>query len=123
MRTFCTYILIALLVACPALCQATEAPCCPGHETEACSDSPEPPAPGAPGEADFESCLCSGTALKADDSNARHVLPHPAALRPVSFESRLRPVLKVPSHGSLPANPDDWLGRVRLHALLAVFRC
>lgn len=123
LRAFFTYLLVAILLACPAMCRATEVACCPGHESEACSDEPEQQAPAAPSDSDADSCICSGTALKADDSHAKHVLPLLSALLPESFESSIRPIIGARARGSLPANPDDWLGPVRLHALLEVFRC
>ena len=122
-RAFFTYLLVAILLACPAMCRATEVACCPGHEAESCSDEPERQDPAAPSDADADSCICSGTALKADDSHAKHVLPLLAALLPECFESSIRPILGAVARGSLPANPDDWLEPVRLHALLEVFRC
>jgi hypothetical protein len=123
LRAFFTYLLVAILLACPAMCRATEVACCPGHETEACSDEPGPESPAAPGDADADSCICSGTALKSDDSHAKHVLPLLSALLPESFELGIRPILGPLALGSLPTDPDDWLGPVRLHALLEVFRC
>ena len=69
-RAFFTYLLVAILLACPAMCRATEVTCCPGHEAEECSDEPDQQGPAAPSDADADSCICSGTALKADDSHA-----------------------------------------------------
>jgi hypothetical protein len=120
-RAIFTYLLVAILLACPAMCRATEVACCPSHEAEECSDEPERQYPAAPADAD--SCICSGTALKADESHAKHVHPLLAALLPESFEPSICPILGALTRGSLPANPDDWLRTVRLHALLQVFRC
>ena len=52
--------------------------------------------PGRTRDADADSCICSGTALKADDSHAKHVLPLLAALLPESFESSTSPLLGGP---------------------------
>jgi hypothetical protein len=119
-RSLFTLLLVALLIACPAMCRATEVACCPGHEAGECSDESGQQAP-APTDAD--SCICSGAALKADDSHAKNVLPLLAALLPESFESSLRSHFEAISRRSLLADPDEWPRPVRLHALLEVFRC
>src|SRR3954469_17537697 len=119
-RAFFTCLLVALLLACPAMCRATEVACCPGHGVEECSDEPEQQAPASPTDAD--SCICSGTVVKANDSHAEHVHLLFASLLPASYEASLNPDFGALARGPLPTNPDDWLGPVRLHALLEVFR-
>lgn len=112
--------MVALLLACPAMCRATEVACCPGHEVEECSDEPGEQAP-APIDAD--SCICSGTALKADNGQAGKIAPTLAALLPEPFGASLIPFFEALSRVNLASEPDDWPRPVRLHILLAVFRC
>lgn len=119
-RSFFTFLLVAILLACPAVCRATEVACCPGHEVEECSDELGQQAPASN---DADSCICSGAALKADDSHAKLVLPLLSALLPETFETSFSPLFGAKASGSLPSDPDDWLGHVRLYALLKVFRC
>lgn len=121
MRTCFTYLLVTLLLACPAVCRSTVVMCCPGGEVEACSGEPGQQAPAAP--TDAESCICSGTALKAEDPHAQHVLPLCASLLPESFASSVHSILGALALGRLTEDPDDGIQPARLHALLGVFRC
>src|SRR3954471_9619126 len=120
-RNFFTLLMVVLLLSCPAMCRATEVACCPGHEVGECSDEPEQQTPAAPSDAG--SCICSGTALKADDGHAGEFVPALPALLPETFEANLSRFLGALSRGNLLSDPDDWLMPVRLHVLLEVFRC
>jgi hypothetical protein len=120
-RAVSTYLLVAILLACPAMCRASEVACCPGPEAEECPDEPGHQAPAAP--TDAASCICSGTATKADDSHARHVVSPLVVPLPESFDTSIRPVIGAHARRSLPADPDDWLRPTRLHVLLEVHRC
>lgn len=121
MRSFFSLLLATLILACPAMCRATEVACCPGNQTEECGDEPCRDLPVPVDEVD--GCICGGVALKADESAAKHVLPLLATPSPANFETSFRLLLEALSRARARVEPDDGPRPVRLHVLLEVHRC
>jgi hypothetical protein len=67
--------------------------------------------------------MCSGTALKADCSQASQESPLRASPLFGSFAETLRPVSISFGHGDHVVDRDGWLRPLRLHALLQLFLC
>ena len=122
MRAFFTTFLVAVLLACPSLCRATEVVVCAGHGAESCPDESGHEAPAAPTDVDSCICICSAAAVKADTSQAAFdASPFDSSLG--SFVEHLLPRSNSFAVGDRPADPDDWREPLRLHSLLQVYRC
>ena len=118
MRTPSAFLLVAILLACPAICQATAVGCCSGHEGTGCSDEPEPRAPE-----DSGSCLCGGTILKAEETRGKDLKSTFTALPPFAIAICPQFRLDARSRVRFSSDLDDWLEAVRPHVRFQVFRC
>ena len=124
MRSLFTYFLVGLLLACPALCRATDDGCCAVHEVK--SGTPDEHHTPAPSD-DAASCICGG-AVKATDNRVHGHGPgclSPAPDTTLSDSLWLHPSplsLQLAGGESQPAEAG-WQGSRRLHALIQHFRC
>lgn len=119
-RALLSYLLAAVVLACPALCRAPGVELCTGCEAAGCLELPGDPACDS-GEAD--DCVCGGATVGAEDPRAPQKPPPPADLPP----GLLAAVVTGPAPGSVgrapPFEPGAPPGHVRLRAFLAAFRC
>lgn len=126
MRTFATYLLTALLLACPFLCQAAQADFCVEPSTAAEGTHGDSHAP-LPCPEDGVSCICAG-AVNAPDLRLADLAPdfeHPS-LDSWFLASFSPPLFPLGNHLARDGTSEDvpqWGQPHRVHALYQNFRC
>ena len=122
MRAPVTFFLVGLLLACPALCRATEGGCC-AERGLASGDTDGHHAP-VPSD-DTASCICRGAIkaphLRAHGQDSGSPLSVPVAFLPDDLTPTLRSLADAYRTGGPPAHLDRQ-GSGRLRALLQNFR-
>jgi hypothetical protein len=124
MRALFTYSLVGLLLACPALCRATDDGCCADHEVT--SGTPNKHHTPAPSD-DAANCICGG-AIKATDNRVHghdpgSLSPAPDTTLSDSLWLHYSQLTLPHVGGGSPPEEDGWRGSRRVHALLQRFRC
>ena len=123
MRTFISFLLVMVLVACPELCRVGSLACCADHCEESGAPDDDSKAPAAP-DNEAVSCICAG-AVK-DSSRLFPLvagaprLAHDATLLSID-PPYLSPCIELVRYGAPQGRSPT--GPHRLHLVLQTFRC